>query len=296
MNDVTQSALPSLPHRAPESHKGHYGRLLMIGGSRGMAGAISLAGMAALRSGAGLVTLAVPEAIQTTVASFEPSIMTCALGGRDADSLGTDAADTLLAMAQRSNVVALGPGLGQAAETVRLVHRVIHRIEQPMILDADGLNALASHPELLHRSAGPRVLTPHGGEFERLAGVACDVSASERAEQAAQLCRHDRKGRTVVVIKGHHTILCDGTRFAVNQTGNPGMATGGTGDCLTGVIAALVGQGLDTWNAARLGVHLHGLAGDMAAAAMGEDSLIASDLVRFLPDALKEHRRRNEDR
>ena len=139
------------------------------------------------------------------------------------------------------------------------------------------------------------MLTPHPGEFQRLLGEACSASESERISQAARLARKDTHGQTIVVLKGHRSIVCDGTRYAINQNGNPGMATGGSGDCLTGVIAALAGWGatgeaFDLWDAARLGVALHGRAGDLAAEALGEDSMIASDLIRYLPDALQEHR------
>ncbi len=138
-------------------------------------------------------------------------------------------------------------------------------------------------------------MTPHPGEFERLLGETCSTNETERVSQAARLARKDVKGQTIVVLKGHRSIVCDGTCFAINQTGNPGMATGGSGDCLTGVITALVGWGvagqqLDLWDAVRLGVHLHGRAGDLAAEALGEDSMIASDLIRYLPHALKEQR------
>ncbi len=275
--------MPQLPPRAADSHKGDYGRVLLIGGSRGMAGSISLAGLAALRSGAGLVTLAVPRSIQPTVASFEPSYMTYALGCEEADTLDAQCSKLLLELADQSTVVALGPGLGSAAETARLVHLLYHRVKQPMIVDADGLNALASHTELLESPAGPRVLTPHPGEFQRLTGAPHQVDVAQRAEQTAQLCHRDASCQTIVVLKGHASIVCDGEQYVVNSTGNPGMATGGTGDSLTGIIATLVGQGLDPWTAARLGTHVHGLAGDAAAEALGQVSMIASDLIDYLP-------------
>jgi NAD(P)H-hydrate epimerase len=269
-----------------------------------MAGAIGLAGMAALRSGAGLVTLMVPQSIQATVASFEPSAMTLAAGTLAAGTLaaGTLAAETLPVgtghedvlrgedaraireAARQATVVALGPGLGRATETARLVHSLYHHIRQPLIVDADGLNALAEQTTLLKSPAGPRVLTPHPGEFMRLAGERVVTHTAGRAEQASRLCHQDKQGRTVVVLKGHQTVICDGRQYAVNSTGNPGMATGGAGDCLTGMIAALIGQGLSPWDAARLGAYLHGLAGDMAAEALGPVSMIASDLIRYLPE------------
>jgi NAD(P)H-hydrate epimerase len=184
---------------------------------------------------------------------------------------------------------AIGPGLGRSAGVTELVAQLYRDIPRPMVVDADGLNALAKaqerNPRALDQPAGPRVLTPHPGEFARLAGHAAGGSAAERAEHVAALCQRDGASRTVVVLKGHDTVIGDVGRYAVNHTGNPGMATGGTGDCLTGVIAGLLGQGLEPWDASRLGVHLHGLAGDFAAAELGQVSLVASDLIDYLPAA-----------
>jgi NAD(P)H-hydrate epimerase len=189
-------------------------------------------------------------------------------------------------------VWAIGPGLGRSAGVTELVAQLSREIPAPMVVDADGLNSLAMaqerNPRLFDRPAGPRILTPHPGEFKRLAGAAADGSPAERAKCAADLCRRDTTGHTVVVLKGRGSIICDGRRFAVNDTGNPGMATGGTGDCLTGVIAALLAQGLEPWDAARLGVRLHGRAGDLASERLGPISLIASDLIDYLPAAFLE--------
>lgn len=294
MEDVTDKPLPQLPLRAVESHKGDYGHVLLVGGSQGMAGAIGLAGMAALRSGAGLVTLMVPRSIQATVAGYEPSMMTLAADEAGEDSLGCEVAKTVREAAQQADVVALGPGLGRAAKTVRLVHTLYHQVGQTMVVDADGLNGLAEQPAQLKSPAGPRVLTPHPGEFARLIGERVAPDVAGRVEQAARLCCQARlcspssSNQTIVVLKGHQTVICDGQMFAINSTGNPGMATGGSGDCLTGILAALIGQGLSPWEAARLGVHLHGRAGDLAAEALGQVSMIASDLIRYLPEVFKE--------
>ena len=283
--DVSAEPMPKLPPRAADSHKGDYGRVLVVGGSRGMAGAPALAGKAALRSGAGLVTLAVPRSIQATVAGFEPSYMTLSFGSADEDSLRGEDVDDVLQAADRMTAIALGPGLGASAYTVGLVHDLYGRIEQPMVVDADGLNALAQDLDQIRSTVAPRILTPHPGEFQRLVGEKCVAELAGRAEQAAELCRRDGSARTIVVLKGQRTIVTDGRQYTVNATGNPGMATGGTGDCLTGVIVALLAQGMSPWEAARLGVHVHGLAGDLAAAELGQVSLIASDLVEYLPRA-----------
>jgi ADP-dependent NAD(P)H-hydrate dehydratase len=287
LEDVTSRPLPQLRPRAVESHKGNYGRVLVIGGSRNMAGAPALAGRAALRSGAGLVTLAVPRSIQATVASFEPCYMTIGLGTAGDDALLAEQDGQLLALADSMTALALGPGLGTAAGTVELVIDLYENLQQPLVVDADALNALAQESDSLDSAGGPRILTPHPGEFERLTGEPCANAPEARATQAAGLCRKDPQGQTIVVLKGHQTIITDGQQYAVNQNGNPGMATGGTGDCLTGIIVALVGQGLSCWEAARLGAHVHGAAGDLAAAKLGQVSLVASDLAKYLPEAFK---------
>ena len=285
MQDRTSLPQPQLPPRNPESHQGDYGRMLIVGGSRGMAGAPALAGKAALRSGVGLVTLAVPRSIQATVSAFEPSYMTLGLGQETTDRLQPEHAPDIRTAAQKMSAIALGPGLGTETATCEFVHTLYSTTPMPMVVDADALNAIAQKTELLDSPAGPRILTPHPGEFQRLTRATAAADPAERAELAATLCRQDSSGQTLVVLKGHQTVITDGCQYAVNSTGNPGMATGGTGDCLTGVITALVAQSLSPWDAARLGVHIHGLAGDLAAAKLGPTSMIASDLVDFLPEA-----------
>ena len=275
------ASLPHLPPRKPDSNKGDFGRVLLIGGSRGMAGSISLSGMSALRSGAGLVRLAVPDVVQATVAGFEPSYMTVALPC-DADGRMTcDAEQLLLDLAGEATVVGLGPGLGRSQDITQLVARLYCELSQPLVVDADGLNALAQQPDSIGDHAGPRVLTPHPGEFARLSGDEI-LPLAERESHAIALAA---KTQTVILLKGHRTLITDGERSAHNETGNPGMATGGTGDVLTGIITALWGQGLSPFDAAQLGTHVHGLAGDLTAVELGQVSLIASDLLRFLPQA-----------
>jgi NAD(P)H-hydrate epimerase len=285
MNASNDLPLPRLSERGADAHKGDFGLALIVGGSRGMTGAVALAGMAALRGGAGLVRLAVPEGCQHTVATFEPSYMTVGLPNDNAGRISADAYEQVVEWAEAATVVGLGPGLGRSDDLDELVGRLYQDIQKPTILDADALNALAAQPNLLSQPGGPRILTPHPGEFARLIGKRLDGAKREAA--AVDLAA--RCG-VVVVLKGHHTLIADGKRRAENTTGNPGMATGGSGDVLTGLIAALACQGLDPFDAARLGCHLHGLAGDAAAAEVGEVSLIASDLVQFLPDAFEEFR------
>lgn len=279
----THDELPRLAPRPLDSHKGDYGRVLLIGGSLGMAGAISLAGLAALRSGAGLVTLAVPEVCLSVVASFEPSYMTYPLPCDARGRLTISAREEIARLAAGVDCLAVGPGLGRSAPLTALVQWMYQVLPNPMLIDADGLYAL-SQPGLLWRDAGgPRVLTPHPGELRRL--VDSDEETRDGLElRAAQLAL---SSQAVVVLKGHRTWITDGRQGAHNLTGNPGMATGGSGDVLTGVITALIGQGLSPFQAARLGVYLHGLAGDLAAEQRGQVSLIASDLPAFLSLAFR---------
>ena len=284
MSNASEHSLPKLPQRRVDSHKGDYGLALLIGGSRGMAGAIALAGMATLRSGAGLVKVAVPDAILDAVAAFEPSYMTAPLSSDGAGRISGAALDQVGSLAQEATAVACGPGLGHSDELSHLVVQLFNGVEKPMVMDADALNALAAHRRQLGSAAGPRVLTPHPGEFTRLLGEK-QISPNERATLARQFASDLN---VVLVLKGHRTLITDGNRAVENTTGNPGMATGGTGDVLTGVILGLLCQGLSPFDAARLGAHVHGLAGDLAANRFGQTSLIAHDLIRFLPEAFRQ--------
>jgi NAD(P)H-hydrate epimerase len=252
-----------------------------------MSGAIALSGMAALRSGAGLVTLAAPRTIQDVLAGYDPSYMTFALSD-DGQTVNPSAAVELVPVLEGKTAVAVGPGMGRSDSVTRVVRSLYETVPSPMVVDADGLFALAECGPL--RAAGPRVLTPHPGEFARLTGRSATGNHNHRADSAAELARawSAAAGHSVVIVlKGQHTVIADGERFCVNATGNPGLATGGTGDVLTGVITALVCQGLSPFDAARLGVHIHGLAGDLAAKQLGQVSLIASDLLDYLPPAFQ---------
>jgi NAD(P)H-hydrate epimerase len=284
LEDLTETPLPTLRPREADNHKGDFGRALLIGGSRGMSGAISLSGQAALRSGAGLVTLAVPSSVLDVVASIEPSYMTIALVDDD-DHIAKAATETVIGLAQSATAIALGPGLGRRPNLTDLVIELYRKIDKPMVVDADALFALAERKAALEKPGGPRILTPHPGEFARIVGSSPE--GPQRVTAAAELARCDTEGQTVVVLKGHNTVITDGARFSINRTGNPGMATGGSGDVLTGIITALLCQGLEPFDAARLGVHVHGLAGDLAAEELGQVSMIASDLIHYLPKAFR---------
>ena len=280
---VYSGILPKLAPRAADSHKGDFGRALLVGGSRGMSGAIALSGMAALRSGAGLVKLAVPDVVLDVVAGFEPSYMTSPLPSDQDGQLTVAAKDRVSELADQSTCLACGPGIGRSPQLTDLVVWAYSALPIPMVVDADALFAISERPDCLTEPAGSRILTPHPGEFRRLTGIGGgDRSDDEqRAIKLAQNCQ------IVIVLKGHRTLITDGTRTIHNETGNPGMATGGSGDILTGVITALICQGLAPIDAAILGVHVHGLAGDLAADELGQVSMIASDLLRFLPAAFR---------
>ncbi len=319
-------ALPKLTPRKREAHKGEFGRVLVIGGSRGMIGAPALTSSAALRSGAGLVTTACPRSIQTTVAGLCPCATSIALpedaGGRvsPGESLRFFRRLGLLDRVNAPTVVAAGPGLGEgdgrfSEALVDLLLAFMETAGAHLVLDADALNALAAvGSRFCWRSRGRRplgqlavtacgnrsiseshpgsiILTPHPGEMARLHGVSTSAVQKDREGYAAKTARamtaegNPLNRRTVVVLKGAGTIVTDGERCYVNKTGNPGMATGGSGDVLTGIIAALVGQGLCGFDAAVLGVHVHGLAGDLAAVELGQVSLTAADLIDYLPRA-----------
>jgi NAD(P)H-hydrate epimerase len=276
--------VPVLPPRPRDSHKGRFGSVLVVAGSRGMAGAAALCGAAALRSGAGLVRVASPAEIQPTVASFEPSYMTYPLPCDAEGLIEFEPAEPILKrLISAADVVAVGPGLGQSADIRQVVNYVITATDKPLIIDADGLNAMAGRLDLLSHVSRTVILTPHPGEFARLEQLTVAQVQADRSAHAAALARV--APGLVVVLKGAGTVVTDGTRCFINTTGNPGMATGGSGDVLTGVIAALLAQRVPGFEAAQLGVFLHGLAGDIARDHDGEIGMIAGDIVDALPDA-----------
>jgi NAD(P)H-hydrate epimerase len=271
-----------LPLRARDSHKGDFGHLAVVAGSVGMAGAARLAGVAALRSGAGLVTLAVPGGIRGECAASTPEVMTVALGD-GSRNLGEADLELLEAPLRRASAVVLGPGLGASVATATAVQRLVAEVPVPLVLDADGLNALRGDLGLIARRGGVTLLTPHPGEMARLLGISAEEVQADRI--AAVRAAAARAG-CVVVLKGSRSLTCDpGGRVMINTTGNPGMATAGCGDVLAGVLGALLAAGLDALSAAVLGVWVHGHAGDLAVGRYGETSLIAGDLVDQLPES-----------
>ncbi len=276
--------LPRLAPRTPDSNKGNFGRVLIVAGSRGMTGAAILCGTAALRGGAGLVRLAVPADVLPIVAMGQPCYMTAGLAHDPHGRIDAAAEAEVAALLRANDVAAVGPGLGQSAGVAHCV-RALLTIPKPLVLDADGLNVLRGDTAPLRGRAAPLVLTPHPGEFARLLRTDVPTVLAQREELVNRFAADHG---LVLVLKGHATLVADGQHLYRNTTGNPGMATGGTGDVLTGLIAALIGQGLDAFAAARLGVYLHGLAGDLAREDLGEVSLIATDLLDYLPRAFQQ--------
>jgi len=283
MSIETYDSLPKIPPRGSATNKGDYGTVLVVGGGRGMAGAIALAGAGALRSGAGRVRIACPFEVQPTVAQFEPSYMAYPL----ADD-GTGHIDFPLCgqeldeLVSTSTAVVIGPGLGRTDKTRALVHWALNSVTLPTIIDADGLNNLERQMDCFRGLSRPVIITPHPKELSRLTGATVDAIQADREGHASRLAQHEN---LTVVLKGAGTIVTDGKRLYTNRTGNPGMATGGSGDVLGGVIAALIGQGLDAFEASVLGVYAHGLAGDIAKDQNGEIGMIAGDIVDSLADA-----------
>lgn len=276
-------AVPQLALRRRDAHKGDFGHVLVVAGSSGMIGAACLAAQAALRSGAGLVTLAVPRSLQDVAATKLTSIMTLGLAETPARGFSPRALEELRIAAQDFDCVAVGPGLGRNPETLLFARQVPTVLEVPLVLDADALFALADKPENIPREQ-PTVITPHPGEMARLTGLrVADVQAN-RLEHAVAFAQ---RYQCVTVLKGAGTVVTDGRRAYVNTTGNPGMATAGSGDVLTGMVAGLLPQMKDPFAAAVLAVYAHGLAGDRARDRFGEVGMTAEDILAEVPLALR---------
>ncbi|MBI3306865.1 MAG: NAD(P)H-hydrate dehydratase [Candidatus Omnitrophica bacterium] len=269
------------------SHKGDYGRIFILAGSRGLAGAAHLAGMGALRAGAGLVTVGVPGKIYSLVARREAELMVRPFPSTAKGSLAQRGLKEILHFSKSQDVLALGPGLSTFFETQKVIRDIVAKTKNPLVVDADGLNAFRGHLSQMRYVANRAVFTPHPGEFLRLfGGQKLGPSEGERKKRAKEIAM---RFKIVLVLKGFHTVIADPSgRMTVNPTGNPGMATGGTGDILTGIIAAFIGQGLSLYDSARFGVFFHGLAGDLAAKKIGQTSLIAGDILNYLPPAFRQ--------
>ena len=277
--------LPKLSARNKNAHKGSCGKIAIIAGSRGMMGAAYLATESALRSGAGLVTLATADSEQRVAATKLTCAMTMPLAHTAQGSVSRNAIDQAITLAQ-CDALAIGPGMSQHVDTQIFIREIIPRIERPLIVDADALNALVGHLDILQKRKAPTILTPHPGEFARLLGQPITNVIENGQELATEFAK---KYNCVVVLKVAPAIVIGSQKYYRNTTGNPGMATGGSGDVLTGVITALVAQKIPTFCAAQLGTYLHGAAGDLCKEYIGEYGMIASDILQFLPHAFQIH-------
>jgi NAD(P)H-hydrate epimerase len=290
---------PLLVPRARDANKGSYGHVLVIGGSLGKAGAAAMAGFAALRAGAGLSTVATPKSVLATVAAFHPEVMTEPLAETKDGTISLRALGSGFdSLVGHKTLIAIGPGISRNSETAEFVRAIVKRGDTSIVVDADALNAFEGEADKLNGRGRTVVITPHPGEMARLTGLTIAKIQANRLEVARNFAR---KHELIVVLKGHRTLVAaptaatDGTVW-VNSTGNPGMATGGTGDILTGMVAGLIAQHPQrALEATALAVYLHGLAGDLASESVGENSLVATDLVRFLPQAFAQTRNRKSE-
>jgi len=280
--------IPKLKPRAIDAHKGDFGKVCIIGGSFGMSGAAALAGRAALRAGAGLVRVAVPKSVLPIVASIEPSFTTISLPEDSTGRISAKAINTILDAVSENDCLAFGPGIGTSGALRTVLENLIKQENLKLVIDADGLNNLSGIKDWPNKLKAKLILTPHPGEMKRLwAPLFREQMPHDRQKQAGQLAQHTK---TVVALKGAGTVVTDGQKVYINKTGNPGMATAGSGDVLTGVITALIGQGLTNFDAAVLGVYIHGLAGDIAAKTTGQVSLMTTDIIDSLPKAFSENK------
>lgn len=274
--------------RRPDSHKGDYGHVFVIAGSLGMTGAAYLCCEAALLSGAGLVTLAIPKSLNFIMERKLTEIMTLPLPETKEASLSRAAYDRIRIFSKKCDCIVMGPGLSQNRQTQSLIRSLISGIKMPMVIDADGLNALAGHLSILRTARNAicsTIITPHSGEMARLTGAKLFFINSNKKDVAKKF---STEYNVTTVLKGHRTIVAaPKKRLYVNLSGNPGMASGGCGDVLTGIIGAFLACGMEPFKAARLGTYIHGLSGDIAAKNKGEISLRATDLLEFLPQAFK---------
>jgi NAD(P)H-hydrate epimerase len=282
-------SLPPLPQRRADTHKGETGWIFCVAGSVGMVGAAALCSRAAMRAGAGLVRVGMPWRLAAVVAGRDPNVMTAALPETEDGTISAISPPKIIKAAEGADVILIGPGLSQNPQTVQAVITLLPQVHARLVIDADALNAVAHDGckvlKDIDRKLGLPVLTPHPGEMKRLLGKDFDGtelgSGDDNRRKVA--LSFAKKHKVVLVLKGFHTVVTDGKRVYTNSTGNPGMAKAGMGDVLCGVIAALLGQGFDAFEAASLGAYLHGLAGDMVCARMGEIGMLATDVIEELP-------------
>ncbi|MGH7274254.1 MAG: NAD(P)H-hydrate dehydratase, partial [Nitrospiria bacterium] len=282
---VPQEIKEGLPYRPIDAHKGKFGHALVIAGSVGKTGAAAMAALSAMRVGAGLVTLATPSSLNPIMEQKLTEAMTVPLPETTAQTLSLAAEKALLDLVHDKSVVIIGPGLSTHPETLELVRRLLNAFRLPTVLDADGINALIGHNDLLGQASAKIVITPHPGEMARLLGITSQKIQSDRLGISQSFAR---RNKLWLILKGAHTVLADpqGSLF-INPTGNEGMATGGTGDVLAGILGGLISQGLDPLQASKVGIYLHGLAGDLAALQKGTMGMIAGDVLECIPSAIQ---------
>ncbi len=273
-----EQVLSILPDRAADAHKGDFGKILLLCGSKGYTGAAYLAAMGALRSGAGLVFLGVPESIYAIEAIKLNEAIVFSLPEEDG-KLSADAVPAILERLPKMDAVLIGPGLGQSNGVLQVVKAILEQADCPVVLDADGINLIAAHKDIVRGRTAPTILTPHAGEFGRLGGNPEERTVAAEAMAKDLGC--------ILLLKGHHTVITDGGTTYINTTGNPGMAVGGSGDMLAGIITALLGQGIAPLEAAACGAWLHGAAGDICAAEIGQYGMLPTDMLNVLPRLLK---------
>lgn len=274
-----EAVLSILPDRKADSHKGDYGKILLLCGSRGYTGAAALAAMGALRSGAGLVYLAVPESIYAIEACKLTEAIVLPLPD-EGGTIAMSALPEIRRLLPKMDAVLIGCGLGQSEGTRAVLETVLREFSGPVVVDADGINLLAKHMDILRERHAPTILTPHAGEFVRIGG-------DNKADRVSETQRFAGEYGCILLLKGHETVISDGKETYVNQTGNPGMAVGGSGDVLSGIIVSLLGQGIEPLKAAACGAWLHGKAGDICAEEIGQYGMLPTDLVEVLPRLLK---------
>ena len=274
-----EKVLSILPDRDIRGHKGDFGKLLLLCGSRGFTGAAYLAAMGALRSGAGLTFLGVPESIYEIEAMKlnEPVVFPLPDEG---GKLSAGAIPEILERLPKMDAVLVGPGLGQSEGTLAVVQAVLEKARCPVVLDADGINLMAAHKDILRGRTNPTILTPHGGEFARI----YDAATGDRIKDAIAFAVNNG---VILLLKGHGTVITDGNSLYINETGNPGMAVGGSGDVLAGMIVSLVGQGIDPLKATACAAWLHGAAGDLCADDIGQYGMLPSDMLLSFPRLMK---------
>jgi len=283
---MVKEHISKIPERKVDTHKGDFGHVFVIAGSIGMTGAAYLASQAALLSGSGIVTCGIPKSLNAIMEIKLTEVMTLPLPETKETSFALKAEGDILGFSEKADVLAIGPGISRHEDTQKLVKKLLNGVKKPVVLDADGIIALMDNCEILKNRTSPTVMTPHPGELSAVTGKDVSEIQGNREGIASYFAK---RYNTVLVLKGHRTVVADPNgNIYVNKTGNSGMSTAGAGDVLTGMIASFIGQGIEPYSSSIIGAYLHGLAGDIAARENGQFSMIAGDILKKLPMAIKE--------